>query len=267
MKQRFFRSDVNFVFDHWRRRLVTLLACAFSVSTALHAAETPDYEQPKLLTGTIYEMSSGTNKVLFTYKRTGERSNTFVHIVCDYFYPNGSLAARETLVMNRGSLVSFHLDERQTGAQGSSIVVDGSRPKLMFDWTEGGSTKKKTDSEALQANTLVGDTIPYFIVEHWDKLMRGQSVDFRFIVSDRLETVGFKFVKESDVMWNGKSAVRLRMEPSSIIIRQLVDPLFFIVEKDGAHRVLEYVGRITPKQRDGSKWKDLDARTIYVWPK
>jgi len=38
------------------------------------------------------------------------------------------------------------------------------------------------------------------------------------------------------------------------------------VEKDGAHRVLEYLGRITPKQRDGTKWKDLVARTIYDWP-
>ena len=251
----------------WRQLSVIFFATAVWASTALHAAETPDYEQPKLLTGTIYETSSGTNKVLFTFKRTAERSNTFVHIVRDFLYPNGSMAARETLVMNQGSLVSFALDERQTGAHGHSTVLDGSRPKLMFDWTDGGSAKKKTDSEVLQANTLVGDLIPYFIVAHWDELMRGQAVSFRFIVSSRLETVGFKFLKESDVTWHGKSAVRLRMEPSSVIIRQIVDPLFFIVEKDGTHRVLEYVGRTTPKLRDGDKWKDLDARTIYVWPK
>jgi hypothetical protein len=107
--------------------------------------------------------------------------------------------------------------------------------------------------------------LPYFIVEHWNELIRGQAVMFRFIAQSRIETVGFKFVKESDVTWRGKAAVRFRMEASSFIIAQIVDPLFFIVEKDGAHRVLEYVGRTTPKLRDGSKWKDLDARTVYDW--
>ena len=271
----FFNSLMNSRFARWCQRsktcrpqlLATFFATILWASTDLHAAESPDYEQPKLLTGTIYETSSGTNKVLFTFKRTAERSNTFVHIVRDFSYPNGSLAARETLVMNQGSLVSFDLDERQTGAHGRSTVLDGSRPKLMFDWIDGGSAKKKTDSETLQGNTLVGDMIPYFIVAHWDELTRGQPVNFRFIVSSRLETVGFKFVKESDVTWHGKPAVRLRMEPSSVIIRQIVDPLFFVVEKDSAHRILEYVGRTTPKLRDGNKWKDLDARTIYVWPR
>ena len=143
-------------------------------------------------------------------------------------------------------------------------MTKDARRRLLFDWTADG--KKKTDSEAFVADTLVGDTIPYFIITHWNKLARGEAVNFRFIASSRLETVGFKLVKESEVDWRGTSAVRLRMEPSSVIIRQIVDPLFFTVEKDGAHRVLEYVGRITPKQRDGAKWKDLDARTIYAWP-
>ena len=265
-QQRFFskRGAVRTPLPYPVLALIAVILCAGSI---LRAAEpTIDYEQPKLLTGTIYEMSSGTNKVLFTFKRTSERSNQMVHIIRDFSYPNGSLAARETLVMNQGFLVSFHLDERQTGAHGHSTVLDGSRPKLMFDWTDAGSAKKKTDSEVLQANTLVGDMIPYFIVAHWNELAQGKTVNFRFIASSRLETVGFKLVKEADVPWRGKSAVRLRMEPSSVVIRQIVDPIFFVVEKDGAHRVLEYTGRTTPKLRDGSKWKDLDARTVYDWP-
>ena len=91
-------------------------------------------------------------------------------------------------------------------------------------------------------------------------------MNFRFVASSRLETVGFKLVKDAEENWRGQPALRLRMEASNLIIAQIVDPLFFIVEKDGAHRVLEYLGRITPKQREGAKWKDLDARTIYEWP-
>jgi hypothetical protein len=235
------------------------------------AAPAVAYENPTTLGGTIYETSSGTNKVLFTFMRTAVRSNSTVRVNRDFLYPNGAVAAREQLVFDHGQLVSFHLDERQTGARGSSIVAadpkNPAKQKLLFDWitTEGGKTKTKTDGETLQAETLVGDMIPYFVLAHWNELARGDEVAFRFIASSRLETVGFKLVKESEVTWRGKPALRLRMEPSSIVIRQIVDPLFFIVEKDGAHRILEYVGRTTPKARDGNKWKDLDARTVYDW--
>lgn len=235
------------------------MAC---VTQGLRAAALND---PALLTGTIYETSSGTNKVLFTFRRTAVRSNAVVHVVRDFLYPNGSLAARETIVFERDELVSFQLDEKQTGARGGSTVTKEAKRKLLFDWTAAGA-KTKTDSEVFQADTLTGDTIPYFIITHWKKLARGEAVPFRFLASSRLETVGFKLVKESEVDWRGKPAVRLRMEPSSMIIRQIVDPLFFIVEKDGEHRLFEYVGRITPKQREGTKWKDLDARTIYDRP-
>ena len=237
-----------------------ILAAAFSLMRTQAAA----LDELPLLTGTIYETASGTNKILFTFRRTAMRSNGTVQVVRDFLYPNGSLAARESIVFQHEELISFQLEEKQTGARGGSRVTMDAKRKLLFDWTADGKTK--TDSETFVADTLVGDTIPQFIITHWKELERGDAVNFRFIASSRLETVGFKLVKESDVDWRGKSALRVRMEPSSVIIRQLVDPLFFVVEKDGAHRVLEYVGRITPKLRDGAKWKDLDARTVYHWP-
>jgi hypothetical protein len=247
------------------RRLFWYGAVFASMVWATHISNASSLDDPALLTGTIYETSSGTNKMLFTFRRTAVRSNEAVHVVRDYLYPNGSLAARETIVFERDELAFFQLDEKQTDARGSSTVSKDAKRKLLFDWTAAGA-KSKTDSETFEADTLVGDTIPYFIITHWNKLARGEAVPFRFLASSRLETVGFKLVKESEVDWRGKPAVRLRMEPSSVIIRQIVDPLFFIVEKDGAHLLLEYIGRITPKQREGTKWKDLDARTIYDRP-
>lgn len=249
---------------------VACLVSALGVATGAPAA--PAYDEPAVFTGTVYETASGTNQVLFTFKRHATRSNTTVHVVREFANPNGTLAARETMKFVRGQLVSFQLDEKQTGARGSATVsIDtksAGKLMLLFDWvtTEGGKTKTKTDREVLQPDTLVAEMIPYFIVERWNALARGVEVPFRFIVPSRLETVGFKFVKEAEVTWRGQPALRLRMEPSSIVIRQIVDPLFFIVQKDGAHRVLEYVGRTTPKHRDGEKWKDLDARTVYDWP-
>jgi hypothetical protein len=56
------------------------------------------------------------------------------------------------------------------------------------------------------------------------------------------------------------------MEATSPIIAQLVDPLFFTLEAESPHRVLEYTGRVTPKARVGNKWGDLDATCVFEWP-
>jgi hypothetical protein len=69
--------------------------------------------------------------------------------------------------------------------------------------------------------------IPYFVVEHWDELARGDSVKFRYIVVPRLETVGFKLRRESTAEFQGKKIVRIKMEPTSRLIAQFVDPLVF----------------------------------------
>ena len=55
------------------------------------------------------------------------------------------------------------------------------------------------------------------------------------------------------------------VEPTSPIISALVNPLFFTIEKASPHRVLQYVGRTTPKIKAGGKWKDLDAVTVFEW--
>lgn len=243
-----------------------LLSCPEKIAAA--EAKLPDYAEPALLTGTVYETASGTNKILYTFKRTAARSNLTVRVVRDFSYPNGSLAAREEMHYERGRLVSYLLDEKQTGARGGTRLSpepgNPAQGKLNFDWVDGGKTK--TDDEKLQPDILVADMLAYFIAGHWDELARGQAVNFRYIAQSRLETVGFKFVKESEVTWRGIPALRFKMEASSFIIAQIVDPLFFTVEKNAPHRVLEYVGRTTPKIRAGGKWKDLDARSVFVWP-
>ncbi len=37
------------------------------------------------------------------------------------------------------------------------------------------------------------------------------------------------------------------------------------MEKNPTNRVLQYVGRTTPKIRVGTSWKDLDAVTVFDW--
>lgn len=249
---------------------VVLCICgaALSVRSQTRAI---DYAEPRLLVGSIFALGPEPQKLLFKSERRGTRLGSTVQVTCDYTYPDGSLAARDRIVYEAGGLVSFKEEELQTGEKGSATVrpdpKDPRKCRLYFDYTvgQGGEAKTTSSSEALRNDTLVDDMIPAFIVSHWDALEKGSAARFRYIVLSRKETVGFKLVKEAETTWRGKAAVRIKMEPTSIIIAQLVNPLLFVVEKDGTHRILEYIGRTTPLIKSGNKWKELDAASVFDW--
>jgi len=227
------------------------------------------YEEPKHLIGTILEMSPDPKKVLFKSERTSTHSGSGVQVLCEYTYPDGSSAAHEKMVYEAGKLASYELKELQNGERGSVLVrpdpKNPAKQRLLFEYItgQGAETKKKLNSEALDKETLVDDMIPAFITSQWGALMSGSAAKFRYIALSRAETVGFKLVKESETTWKGVQVVRIKMEPTSMIIAQLVDPLFFVVEKNEPHRVLEYIGRTTPLIKKGNKWADLDAVTDF----
>ena len=230
------------------------------------------YEEPKLLAGTIYAKDSGRQQALFKFKRVATRSGSRVNVLREYTYPDGKPAARERMVYDGDDLVSYALDELQIGAAGSAKVRrdpgNPAKSTLLFDYTKdlASGSKPKTSTEAMRNDTLTGDMVAAFLVSHWGELSKGEKVKCRYVVVPRRETVGFTFVKESETTLQGRRVVIIRMEATSLIIAQLVDPVLFTVEKDGQHRVLQYVGRVTPKAKAGTKWDDLDATFVFEWP-
>jgi hypothetical protein len=228
-----------------------------------------DYFAPPSLAGTIYAEDSELKQVLFTFRRTATRSNSTIQVTREYLSPEGKVAARELVTYQGDRLVRCELEVLQTGARAKAEVrPDPSgrgEAQIQFEYAKARDAKPKTDHEELKVNTLCGDMIATFIAAHWDKLMAGSAVPFRFVALERAETVGFKLVKVGETTRGGKAAVRIKMEPTSLIIAALVKPLYFTFEQSGEHRILEYAGRTTPKLNKDGKWKDLDAVTVYDW--
>jgi hypothetical protein len=225
-----------------------------------------DYLEPKVLTGTIYADDS-MSKVLFKFRRSATNVGSTVQVAREYKRPDGTLAATEDVVYESGQLISYELKELQSGNQGSAMVkTDPKNTKgrqLIFQYSVGGKTS--SDSEKLQPDTLINDTVGPFIRQHWDALANGSTVKFRMVALARKETVGFKLIKESETSVKGKPVAIIRMEAASMFIAPFVDPLRFTVEKEGAHRVLNYSGRTTPLIQRKGEWQDLDAFTVFDW--
>ena len=248
--------------------IVCFVLSAACLTNPAAGADTPSrYEQPKLRTGAIYAANSNQKRVLYKLKRTVTRSGDTLTAVREYADADGKLAARESAVYEGDNLVSFELEELQINARGTVKVSRNlkSEPTTAFKYVSDNNTKTKAGTESLRPDTLIGDMIAPFLVAHWNDLMKGKEVKCRYVAAARAETVGFKFAKHAESTAQGKPVVIVKMSPSSFIIAALVDPLFFTMEKDGEHRVLQYDGRTTPKIKDGNKWKDLDAVTVFDW--
>ena len=249
--------------------IAVLLALGLLNPARKAGGETLAYDKLDFLSGTIYAKGSDEKSPLFTFTRKASRSGSTLNVLREFAYPDGKLASRQRLVYEGNDLVSIELEELQIGAQGSAkITVGPSEPKkhvISFQYGKTTGGRSRSTQETVRGDALTDDMVGPFLTSHWDNLSKGEALKCRYISIPRGETVGFTFTKDSESQWHGQQVVVIKMAPSSMVIAALVNPLYFMVEKQGAHRVLRYTGRTTPKIKVGNKWSDLDAVTVFDW--
>jgi hypothetical protein len=229
----------------------------------------PHYEEPGVLTASIYARGTSTPRLLYNFRRTAARSGSQTTVLREYTYPDGKLAARERVVYDGKSLRSYHLDELQTESWGTATLLrdphDPARTLLTIEYAKDGGSRAHSRTEVLNAGALVNDMMGDFISSNVERVQTGAKVNCRYIVVSRKETVGLSLSKDGETTWHGQAAIILKLQPASPLISVLVDPLYFAVEKAAPHRVFQYVGRTTPKGGSPGHWKDLDAVTVFNW--
>ncbi len=247
--------------------LVLLLAPILPPISGAVAERARETEATEELTGTIYA-SPERQKVLYTFRRTATSTGTMTRVMRAYNYPDGQPAARERVFYKQGSLRAYELQQLQIGAWGRAIVESDpktGKERLHFTYVHGrgSEAEREVDTEPFTAETVLNDSLVPYMKAHWETLMAGERVEFRYIVIPRTETVGFELVKAEETSWRGRPMVRIKMAPANFFIALLVDPIYFTVEKGGDHRVLQYTGRTTPKIKHQGEWEDLRAVTVF----
>jgi len=228
-----------------------------------------DYTKPKLLTGTLYEIGSHRQKVLYTFRRIAVQSGAVVHVERQFFRTNGLLAAVDKVTYASNRLVFYQMQDFQARVSGAVRIApdpkDPARQQIFISYGPG-LVPPQGYARDLPPDLVFDDTVYPFMLAHWDELMRGNTVNFRFISFEWERTFAFHFVKTAEFVQHGRTVEQIRMAPDSLLIGELVDPLIFIVEKAGPHHVLSYIGRTTPRIQRGSSWKYLDAETVFNYP-
>ncbi len=210
-----------------------------------------------VLKGTAFEAGSKHTKPIFYFTSTDQISGATKTTTSRFTGLDGKDLAVEEIFFTEGKLTNYLVHHKQANEEGTLEVKDG---KLKFSYTKAGKTN--TEEEDVPELLVIGPTILDAISSHWDELMKGESVKFRFAVLDRKETVGFKIAKDSESIREGASVVDFKMKPTSLIISALVDPIHFILSKD-KKEIIEIIGRTLPKKEVGGKLQDLDPEILY----
>ena len=211
--------------------------------------------------GKIYALNDEKKeKLLFLFKRTIKYigANAFAHAT--FTYPDGKPAVEESVEYENDILKKYHYKQLQVDESGSAEIKNG---KIYFHFIAQG--KEEYDDEDLEENTIVSDMISPMIEKRWQEIEKEDTIKVRYILVERLETIGFKFFKEKDITYKNKKALEIIMKPSSFFIAALTSPIRFLFEKETPHKLLEIHGRLplrlpeVPIPKSRSDWKAMDG--------
>lgn len=207
--------------------------------------------------GYAYELSS--NRFLYTelhrQEIDGER---WVGGTIDYIGPDGARIGYKTLDFSRHPYVPlYRLDLVATGYAEGITGLTADRIEMIKRANGGGEPQRA--SVPLPATVAADSGFHAFLRDRFTELMAGRTVNFVFAVAGSLDTFRFRARRIAAAEFEGKPALRLRVEPDSML-RWLVEPLELTYDP-AQRRLLEYRG--VSNIHDPATGKAYNARIVY----
>jgi hypothetical protein len=224
----------------------TLAAAALALTTASAWAES--------FYGYAYELSSG--KYLYTevHDTTFEGGKTVASTI-RYYSPDGKEIGKKTLDYRADAFVpKFRYD--LPGQNYSEGITSNGDPIALFKTSKGKEKKKSIKREGLMA---ADSGFNHAIQDNLGKIVKGEAVNFRFVVAGQLDSYRFKISKAGDTTFDGKPAVKLLVQADSLL--RYLAPDLNLVYDPATKRLLEYKG--VSNIFDPATGKAYNARIIY----
>jgi hypothetical protein len=234
------------------------VACSTPAPVTAHVASVPPRlsEQGELIyQGDVFAQTPEATAPTFVYeRRVAHRGDELVasHVTRD---PQGSIVlAEEATHSDAYRLTRYELFTNQLGQRGTISMDGGDVHFRLLD----GEREQSAVEHHPSLPVVVGPTLVGHIVKQLPALRAGETNAVRFAVLDRLETLGF----ELDCVEAQAGQTRVRMRPSSVLLRLAVAPIYFTF-RTSDDQLLRLEGRVPTKLPTARGLKDFDARVEY----
>ena len=235
--------------------LLPALALLLPLQTALLPGEARAAEKFRI---TLHDLK--TKEQLYEGERTEQVEGSVVTEVTVYKRMDGTPVQTVKVVFDRETLLlhSYRLEDHRSGQIEEMRLADG---VVTLANRETGKEELEKETVKWGQQTAFGNSIVPLIRRNWEAVRGGQTLFMDLLVPSRLETVGFRLVKTSETTRENTPVMVVRMEPSTWLIRLLVDPLHFYLAAEAPHRLVLYEGRSSVKTDDGDT-QDL----LFLYP-
>lgn len=209
---------------------------------------------------TLY--APGSRAVRYRGLRTVRHEAGQVTVATTFTTPAGEPIQRTVAVYERDTLapVSWQLRDLRSGERETLERGNGT---LHMSYRAGGEEAPDEDSvEAAEGQVFTATVVPY-LRRRWSDLAAGETVNFGLLVPSRQDVFRFRALRDDAAPGGGPGRVVVRMEPGTWLIRQLVDPLYFVLDADPPHRLREFRGRSSIRDDAG---EEQDLRMVYTYP-
>ena len=205
--------------------------------------------------GYAYDLASG--KYLYTEVHQPSFENgKEVASTIRYYAADGKEVGLKTLDYRADAYVPrFRFDLPGEG-YAEAITANGESITVLKISGRGKEKRKTIRREGL---TAADSGFNHAVQDNLGKLVKGETVSFRFVVAGQLDSYRFKISKVGDGSFEGKPAVKLLVQADSLL-RYIAPDLNLLYDVQGK-RLLEYRG--VSNIHDPTTGKAYNARIVY----
>jgi hypothetical protein len=176
-----------------------------------------------------------------------------------YVAPDGTEIGRKTMDFGQDPFVPLYRLDLATGG-GYMEAITGLTADRIQMAKQGYGMKDVVDRSVKRPAVVCADSgFHAFIRSRFEELLDGREVQFVFAVAGNLDSYRFRARRIADTTFEGRPAVRFRVEPDSLL-RWLVDPLELTYEPE-QRKLVEYRG--VSNLHDPETQRAYDARIVY----
>lgn len=188
--------------------------------------------------GNAFDLKS--KKSLYTENHFETYNGKLNEKITYYISMNGdTLAKREMNFLNDLTRPKFQLEDFRSGYTEGAEVVNNNKVKVFTRENR----NKKLESKILDipGEFVIDGGLTFFFRENWERLINSEKIDFYFIAPAKLDYFKFRVYSIGQLKYAGIDAMKIRLEISSWILRQFVDPIEIIYSMDN-QEILYYEG-------------------------
>jgi hypothetical protein len=236
----------------------SVCAAAAEPAAGAPAEPTPGQQASLKFRGYAYDLKS--DRFLYTelhdQRIEGDR---WLGGTIDYYDAAGKQVAHKILDFTQDRAIPVYRLEVST--HGGYVEGITAVTPERIDMVKKGYGAKDDEHKSLTRSgpTAADSGFHVFLRDHFAELMSGARVSFVFAVAGNLDGYKFRAKKVADTQFEGRPAVKLRVEPDSFL-RWLVDPLELTYEP-AQRKLVEYRG--VSNIHDPATGKAYNVRIVY----